>query len=208
MFFKFCSDNVVKVGQEACSAMCPIIEKFNDDPVKQATIVKVIKNKYFKAKTFKKRQLFCMMCQGQMMMKKELFEKYFKLDFVSLASDRVPNVRIAMAKVLRHHFLKEISGSFVNDRDVNDAVRVMKQDECWDVKNLVSDIETLQADDTNDVTLEGFVSSINESRMSLRNGSDTGSITSEDDLKIEMEISRHNSEEDIDHGPVLQSLRN
>jgi len=84
----------------------------------------------------------------------------------------------------------------------------MKQDECWDVKNLVSDIETLQADDTNDVTLEGFVSSINESRMSLRNGSDTGSITSEDDLKIEMEISRHNSEEDIDHGPVLQSLRN
>ena len=34
MFFKFCSDNVVKVGQEACSAMCPIIEKFNDDPAK------------------------------------------------------------------------------------------------------------------------------------------------------------------------------
>jgi len=33
-----------------------------------------------------------------MMMKKELFEKYFKLDFVSLASVRVPNVRIAMAR--------------------------------------------------------------------------------------------------------------
>ena len=62
MFFKFCSDNVVKVGQEACSAMCPIVEKFNDDPAKQATIVKVIKNKYLKAKTFKKRQLFCLMC--------------------------------------------------------------------------------------------------------------------------------------------------
>ena len=141
-------------------------------------------------------------------MKKDLFEKYFKLDFCSIASDRVPNVRIAMAKVLRHHFLKEISGCFVNDKDVNDAVRVMKQDECQEVRFLMSEIETFQVDETNDVTLESFISGINESRMSLRGvGSDSGSITSEDDLKIEMEISRHNSEEDIDHGPVLKSLR-
>jgi len=147
------------------------------------------------------------MCNGQMMMKKELFEKYFKLDFVSMATDRVPNVRIAMAKVVRHHFLKEINGSFVNDKDLNDAVRLLKIDVCPDVRLQVHDIETYAADETNDVTVESFKTSLNESRMSLRGGSDSGSITSEDDLKIEMEISRHNSEDEIDHGPVLKSLR-
>jgi len=55
------------------------------------------------------------MCRGEMMQKKQIFEKYFKLDFLSLVNDRVPNVRICIAKALRHHFLKEISGSFVYD---------------------------------------------------------------------------------------------
>jgi hypothetical protein len=53
------------------------------------------------------------MVSGAMMMKKELFEKYFKLDFMSMVNDRCVNVRITLAKVLRHHFLKEIGGAFV-----------------------------------------------------------------------------------------------
>ena len=32
-------------------------------------------------------------------------------------------------------------------------------------------------------------------------------MNSEDELRIESEIKRHNSEEEIDHGPVLRSLR-
>lgn len=82
------------------------------------------------------------MCGGQLMMKKDLFEKHFKYDFLSIVNDRVPNVRIAMAKVLRHHFLKEISGAFVYDQDFNDAVRVLKLDSCADVRYQVQDIET------------------------------------------------------------------
>jgi hypothetical protein len=37
--------------------------------------------------------------------------------------------------------------------------------------------------------------------------SDTDSMNSEDESRIEMEVRRHNSEEEIDHGPVLRSLR-
>lgn len=77
--------------------------------------MKVILHRYYKARTFKKRQLFISMCKGQMMMKKDIFEKYFKLDFLSLVNDRVPNVRICVAKAIRYHFLKEISGTFVYD---------------------------------------------------------------------------------------------
>lgn len=68
------------------------------------------------------------------MMKKDLFEKYFKLDFMSMVNDKCVNVRITLAKVLRHHFLKEIGGAFVYDELMNDTVRVMKQDVSFDVK--------------------------------------------------------------------------
>jgi hypothetical protein len=44
------------------------------------------------------------MC-GEAMMKKELFERDFKADMLSLVADPVSNVRMALAKILRHHFL-------------------------------------------------------------------------------------------------------
>lgn len=37
--------------------------------------------------------------------------------------------------------------------------------------------------------------------------SDTDSINSEEEYRIENEIKRHNSEDEIDHGLVLKSLR-
>ena len=74
------------------------------------------------------------MVGGSMMMQKDLFEKYFKLDLLSLVNDRCVNVRICLAKALRHHFLKEIGGAFIEDRLVNDAIRVLKQDADEDVK--------------------------------------------------------------------------
>ncbi len=87
--------------------------------------MKIVKNKFVKAKTYKKRQLFAMM-MVQMMQKKDIFEKYFKHDFLLLAVDRVINVRICAARTLRHHFLKEIAGEFVFDDACNDAVSVLK----------------------------------------------------------------------------------
>ena len=43
--------------------------------------------------------------------------------------------------------------------------------------------------------------------MSTTSRSDTDSMNSEDESRIENEIKRHNSEDEIDHGPVLRSLR-
>ena len=140
------------------------------------------------------------------MQKKAIFEKYFKVDFLSMVNDRVPNVRICMAKVLRHHFMKEISGEFVFDQDMNDAVNVLKQDSCQDVAFLMSDIETMKPVEGRELTLESFTQYIQDLKMSTSH-SDTESLNSEDEMKLENEIRRHNSEDDIDHGPVLRSLR-
>lgn len=72
------------------------------------------------------------------MNKKELFEKYFKADMMSMITDKVSNVRMVLAKSLRYHFLNQINGiflsftnyigAFVNDPDVNDAVNILKKD--------------------------------------------------------------------------------
>lgn len=58
MFFKFCSDNVARVSNAVCNALCPILIKFNDDEVKQMSIVRIVTKRYYKSITFKKRQLF------------------------------------------------------------------------------------------------------------------------------------------------------
>ena len=43
--------------------------------------------------------------------------------------------------------------------------------------------------------------------MSTTSRSDSDSMNSEDESRMENEIKRHNSEDEIDHGPVLRSLR-
>ena len=90
-------------------------------------------------------------------MKKEIFEKYFKLHFLSLVNDKVPNVRIGVAKALRYHFLKEISGTFVYDQEFNEAVHVLKQDESDEVRFLVNDIETYPANQKYEITVDDFI---------------------------------------------------
>ena len=209
MFFKFCSDLVVRVGLVASPALADILERFVEDEHKLNGIVRVVRKRYFQSKTYKKRQLYVYMCKGKLMQNKEVFEKYFKHDFMTLVSDKVPNVRIAMAKVLRHHFMKEISGAFLDDQDINDTIRVLKQDPCDDVREILREVETQTSDEGREVTLESFAQVLNETRMTSRSSelSDTESITSEDESRIEMEIRRHNSEDNIDHGPVLRSLR-
>lgn len=66
------------------------------------------------------------MCHGPLMMEKAIFEKYFKHDFLGLVCDRVSNVRILLAQALRHHFIGEINGAFVEDEAFNAAVLVLK----------------------------------------------------------------------------------
>lgn len=140
------------------------------------------------------------------MMKKQIFEDFFKLDFLSLVNDRVPNVRICVAKAIRYHFLKEISGTFVYDQEFNEAVHVLKNDSSDEVRFLVNDIETYPADKKYDISVEDFISKLNDLRGNT-SADDDDSMNSEDEQRIEMEVRRHNSEDEIDHGPVLRSLR-
>jgi hypothetical protein len=81
------------VSETACHSLAFILEKYNDDPTKQDSIVKVVKKNFLYAETYKKRQLFILMC-GEAMTRKEMFEKNFKADMLRLVADKVSNVRL------------------------------------------------------------------------------------------------------------------
>ena len=70
---------------------------------------------------------------------KDLFDQYFKHDMLSLAADRVVNVRIAVARALKNHF-RTINCTFMHDPLVNQAVKVLLTDKSQDVLDLVQDI--------------------------------------------------------------------
>jgi hypothetical protein len=72
-----------------------------------------------------------------------VFDKYFKREFLTLVADKVPNVRILLGQALRHHFVKEIQGKFVEDADFNEAVRVLKFDTCQEVLAEVEEIQVI-----------------------------------------------------------------
>ena len=95
--------------------------------------MKVVKKNFLYAKTFKRRQLFVLMC-GEAMGRKDLFERHFKSDMLAMVNDKVSNVRMSLAKVLRHHFINQINGAFVFDIEVNDAVKILKKDRAMDVR--------------------------------------------------------------------------
>lgn len=180
MFFKFLEDRVARVSEAASTALAPILIKFTGDSIQQRAIIKIIKNNYYNGEKaiFKRRQLFVIMCSEVMNQSKELFEEHFKHDMLSLVSDRVLNVRICLARALRDHF-KTINCTFMYDPFVNQAVKVMKQDKCQDVLDLVQEIASYQmaseessnssrASGTSDdnLTVASFMDTLNRSRRS------------------------------------------
>ena len=120
MFFKFCDDKVSRVCEPAASALAPILIKFSDDREQQKTIIKIVHNNFRQGEkaTYKRRQLFIIMCEEIMSQSKDLFDEFFKHDMLSLISDRVVNVRITLARALKNHFRK-INCTLMNDALVN-----------------------------------------------------------------------------------------
>ena len=74
---------------------------------------------------------------------KHLFEEHFKQDMLALVKDKVPNVRLALARAIRTHF-KQIGGAFIYDRDMNKVLKILSEDSDRDVKFVVKDILTYQ----------------------------------------------------------------
>ena len=89
---------------------------------------------FFKSETYKRRQLFVLMC-GEALNNKEVFLTYFKRDMLTLANDKVISVRMALARVIKLHYVTLLGKSFVNnDRDINAVIKKLQGDKSSDIR--------------------------------------------------------------------------
>ena len=67
---------------------------------------------FYQSETYKRRQLFVLMC-GEALNQKEIFIKHFLRLMVTMADDKIIGVRMALARVLRQHFVTHLTNSLI-----------------------------------------------------------------------------------------------
>lgn len=169
MFFKFTEERTAAVREAAATAFAALILKFEGDP-KQKELINKIRREY-RAGTFKKRQLYIIMSASIMSAPqlKQIWCDYFKEDTLSLADDETPNVRIALARILKQHY--KLHGHFMDDRQVKYVVAQLNTDDCEDVRHIVF---TVAGDTVQDSSseLSSQISKQEETRTEPENASE------------------------------------
>ena len=67
---------------------------------------------FYQSETYKRRQLFVLMC-GEALNQKEIFIKNFLRLMVTMADDKIIGVRMALARVLRQHYVTHLTNSLI-----------------------------------------------------------------------------------------------
>jgi hypothetical protein len=107
------------VAETASLALPYIIESLSSSPEIQLAIMRMVRKYFYESKTYKRRQLFVTMCSEAINMDNALFFKHFKKYMVALVTDKVISVRMALARVLKHHYVTKLTESLISDRDIS-----------------------------------------------------------------------------------------
>lgn len=146
IFFRFCFDPVAKVAETASLSLPSILIAFNKNPERQEALMRVIRKYFLASETYKRRQLFVLMC-GESLNHREIFYKFFKKCIVAFADDKVISVRMALARVIKQHYVTNLTNSLVRDRDIAFIVQKLQQDpRSADIRQLVSTIPVYEID--------------------------------------------------------------
>jgi len=136
--FKLCSDTVAFVREEASRKIHAVLKAvYNSEEVYRISVIENIKG-FSQDKRFTNRQAYAIMCE-KLMKSPEIFRANFLACLIPLANDKVPNVRIALAKTLHKVFLKK--RAICSDPEIIQLVLKLKNDPSKDVKSLIKDIQ-------------------------------------------------------------------
>jgi len=129
-------DIVSEVRIPACKELPNIIFFFQSEPTYFSNAISFVQELAM-ANNFRSRQAFLMICE-RLMDNKELFEEHFLTEFLRLQKDRVVNVRIELAKVLRAH----MNGSAVlaSNIHITRTIEALKEDNSKEVKENISEV--------------------------------------------------------------------
>lgn len=163
--------------------------------------------------SYKRRQLFVIMSEEVMNHAKELFDEHFKHDMLSLAADRVINVRLSLARALKNHF-RTINCSFMYDPLVNQSIKVLLNDKAQDVVDLVSDITSFHPDlsDNSSQDSRGSQSADQDSTMAsfmetLQRSRRTSTILEADISEMENKIMAKSGIQISKNNPLPEELK-
>ena len=128
--FKLCKDDVACVRIRANSEIHSVLENWQKAPLARMLIVENIKS-FAEYQRFTLRQSFVHMCEGQAKMEDEFKNEFMPL-FCKLGEDRVVNVRICLAKVLRN--LYESNSPQLKQQDMQLVILKLFNDPSHDVR--------------------------------------------------------------------------
>ncbi|EAR90869.1 hypothetical protein TTHERM_00143750 (macronuclear) [Tetrahymena thermophila SB210] len=141
-FFDLCFDKIAQVRTVAAWEVDSLFSRLPPrNPMSnifyQALIDNV--NSYYFSSSYQLRQVFVVMCASLMQKNSRIFLSYFSEKFISLAEDRVTNVRISVAKTIVGHLVNKMPLS--NHKVIKQVINLIKQDKNKDVRNIIYELD-------------------------------------------------------------------
>eukprot|EP01015_Nassula_variabilis_P036997 TRINITY_DN969_c0_g2_i1.p2 TRINITY_DN969_c0_g2~~TRINITY_DN969_c0_g2_i1.p2 ORF type:complete len:333 (-),score=30.19 TRINITY_DN969_c0_g2_i1:4-1002(-) len=134
---KLCQDSVAIVREEAAKNIHYLVLRlYSFSSNYRESLVGMIKM-FASSAVYNQRQVFLIICEN-MMMSQYIFEVEFFDQFLSLATDKVVNVRITWARIIARHFKKQ--GPFAFNNQIREIIIKMRQEKCKEIKEVVNDI--------------------------------------------------------------------
>ena len=130
IFFRFSFDPVAKVAETVSLGLAKLMKSLSSNMSRIEQIVKLIRKYFFESKTYKRRQLFVMMCSSLIQEDFASFDQFFKRDLLTLVNDKVITVRMTLVRIL--------TAQNIEDKDISVALSKLAKDKCGDIRELVA----------------------------------------------------------------------
>ena len=131
--FSLLEDAVIAVRMKMSEAVYPIAMVLKKEP-KYFEEIMINIMKFYVSTIFRDRQTFLYICSG-FMCNEALFDQYFLTSFLALQKDRVPSVRVSLAKILHNHM--KCSGVLAKNTYIVRTIELLQTDSAKEVKECV-----------------------------------------------------------------------
>jgi len=137
IIFKLVDDPVACVRVEAAKKIYGLLKSlYGSEAAYKASIIEHIKG-FSVSNRYPTRQAYILMCD-KIMKDEEIFKAHFLESFLELASDKVSNVRVSVAKTLLH--LYQEKRKLCGDPQIVTLIKKMKDDQSRDVRSIIDSI--------------------------------------------------------------------
>eukprot|EP01022_Parablepharisma_sp_SALTPOND_P019498 TRINITY_DN332_c0_g1_i1.p1 TRINITY_DN332_c0_g1~~TRINITY_DN332_c0_g1_i1.p1 ORF type:complete len:487 (-),score=60.60 TRINITY_DN332_c0_g1_i1:87-1547(-) len=144
-------DPVVEVRMKMCEAVYPIVMILKSEPKYFEEAMNHI-TKLYNSPNFRDRQTFLYISSG-FMCNEVLFDQYLLTNFLALQKDRIPSVRVSLAKILHNHM--KCSGVLAKNTYIVRTIELLQNDSAKEVKECVV-AASIECDKMNEIEGENM----------------------------------------------------